>query len=701
MRKNSGMAVFEALNVPLFAFVVSLLVIAFDARAAQILISQSTIGNVFTMGEPIEIPVRVSGAEWVSWNSKNFFGELGDEGSQLVEDEMVKIIPRLNVPGWYDLEIQAYNGSRLAATGRTTLAILAPLADSSKGSKFGVQTHFAQGWNTDIIPLIVKAGIKQVRDEQYWSKVEVHKGKFQFPVRYVDYVSMLSANQIEVLITLTFENELYDDGNTPYTESGRAGYARYSTEILHQYGAQISALEVWNEYNGTWCRGPCQEDRPFYYAAMLKETYEATKKQRPDVTIVGGATARIPLPYFKKLFERGALEYLDVLSIHPYGSTPTSVEEEIRALQHLERSYTKHTPKPIWVTEVSLQDTGPNGAQNVARFLVQSTSALLSVGVERIYWYLLRDYQNFNSMGLLHDAASPLGRYVPAPAYVAEANLIRQLGGAAFKGREASDLRTRIYRFRRYNQDCLVAWTITPTSTLIAVHTDAPITVTDMMGGTMEFTPKSGLVVIAADENPIYISGHIGEVRDLRRDSVIASSIDDFSNQQDGTGWSYGFYFAPPDVHYSPERFRPLVWNNDDWSYFWTTPGPSSIRISTGSAHPGNHLGLPAWAIRRWRSNFAGDIVISGTFSKGTRAGDGVKALIFVDGRVIYSTEIGGRLNPLTDNFSVSTSVHRGSIVDFAITPGPLQDIAFDNSSFSALITVSNEKLSETNIGFH
>ena len=40
---------------------------------------------------------------------------------------------------------------------------------------------------------------------------------------------------------------------------------------------------------------------------------------------------------------------------------------------------------------------------------------LLAAGVDRLYWYLLRDYREFEGMGLLRGPESELGRYAPTP----------------------------------------------------------------------------------------------------------------------------------------------------------------------------------------------------------------------------------------------------------------------------------------------
>src|SRR5262249_54112959 len=129
-------------------------------------------------------------------------------------------------------------------------------------------------------------------------------------------------NQLDPLIVLAFSNPLYDSNKTPYDDRGRAAYAAYAAAVAKRYSGQVSAVEVWNEYNGSFCDGPCRGDRPAYYAAMLKETYKSLKAANPSLVVAGGAAVPIPLDYFDNLFRQGALDAMDAVVIHPYRKIP-------------------------------------------------------------------------------------------------------------------------------------------------------------------------------------------------------------------------------------------------------------------------------------------------------------------------------------------------------------------------------------------
>ncbi|MBN2087343.1 hypothetical protein JW758_03270, partial [Candidatus Peregrinibacteria bacterium] len=70
---------------------------------------------------------------------------------------------------------------------------------------FGVQTHFGQFYRGDMDSLSVcrmldsiqSAGIKIIRDECYWSDIELTKGVFTFPKEIDLYVSEAKARGID------------------------------------------------------------------------------------------------------------------------------------------------------------------------------------------------------------------------------------------------------------------------------------------------------------------------------------------------------------------------------------------------------------------------------------------------------------------------------------------------------------------------
>lgn len=669
------------------------------ARAAEsLVVGQARLGNVFLAGETVEIPVQTTG-DRVEWTVTDFFGvttvgrgiAVGPGGAATVKPGLP------GRKGYFELHLTVRRGDAVVARADTTFAVLPPPDPAARpaDSPFGVMTHFAQGWNPDLMPLIARAGLQHLRDEQYWQSVEPGpRGAYTFSPANRGYMAAAAAHGLEPLLEMTFGNTLYDHDPrapatafAPYTDEGRAGYANYGLALLDQYGAQVRTVEVWNEYNGSWCAGPAADDRPRAYTAMLRAAYARLKTTRPDVRVLGGASVLAPLPWFEDLFQAGALDHMDAVVIHPYRAVPEGVEKDVAALRDLTASHNHgQGPKPVWATECGVSDDAHPGRQEMARYLVRLLTLLRSAGVERTYWYLMRDHHGFSS-GLLRSDQDPLGRYAPTAAYPAYANLVRQLGGVACRRRESTDARTRVYLFGQGDVEVRVAWATASPARLV-LTTDTPVTRVDVMGEARVLTPAGGHVELTVDANPVYLRGHVADLRETGRDLLLADSAEDFSGSQGevpGT-WSFGTYDGDP-ARYDPAAWQPMTWTRHAWGYQWQGAHPYS-KIDAGGAHPAVGNGRPSWAVRRWHSHVAGTAGIAGRAGRGGGGGDGAGVKIFVDGVEVYTQLLGAPGGPSGTDFDLRVPLRVGSCVDFAVTPGPGTDINFDAVEFHAQVTL-------------
>ncbi|HEY0946096.1 MAG TPA: glycosyl hydrolase, partial [Opitutaceae bacterium] len=544
--------------------------------------------------------------------------------------------------------------------------------------ELGVMTHFAQGWKLDAVPRLAQAGLTQVRDELYWEEIEPERGRYVFPPLYENYMTALREQKITPLIALTFANKNYDGGLTPHTEEGLDGYARYAVEVLRHYGSQIKALEIWNEYNGTFCKGPATQDRPGTYVRMLKKAYSEIKRVRPDVVVVGGSTAGLPLPYLERLFALGALDSMDAVSIHPYRSDtePEGLETRIAALRDLIARYNHGKPKPIWVTEIGWGTRQARAVGDLAidertqaMFLVRTYALLVTAGVERIYWYLFRDYDQFATMGLVRGDAA----LTPKPAYRAMTTLQAYLRDAEFVERDKTTDGVYSLRFRRKSGgEFRIMWSWSPV-TLPATGVDR---VVDMLGAERPVLPTLTLT-----DSPLYVEGAVNGLPKAGAAllaPLVTEAFTGFSAEQGRNGWSYGVFAG------ESTQFVPLPTSRvTNWKEEWTGIYPH-ISITASDQHPSASGPKPMSAVRRWESYFSGTALVSGRFKSSTQ-GDGVRARILLDGKTIWTRALGGG-QPILGEFSLEVPVEPGSCVDFAVDPGPGAKINFDSTQVSIAI---------------
>lgn len=551
-------------------------------------------------------------------------------------------------------------------------------ASADYADRIGVMTHFAQGWDIAVIDRLEQAGLRHVRDELYWDVVEAERGRFVFPARYTAYMGGLRERQIAPLIALTFGNRHYDEGLTPYTEAGFEAYARYCVEVLRHHGSQIKAVEIWNEYNGSFATGPATQDRAGTYLKMLRVAYAAIKRERPDVVVLGAATSGLPMPYLERLFADGALDHMDAVSIHPYQTreTPEGLDERVAALHALIARYSGGAAKPVWVTEIGWatrvsQAPGDLGIdENLqAAFLVRAYALLLSADVKRVYWYLFKDHHQFSTMGVVRDDRT----FTPKPAYAALATLINRLAGVRAIVREPAPEDVYSLRLERDSGPPLrLLWAVRPTS----LPLPAGVEVFDLLGASV-----SPAGVLALGASPVYLVGEYtppGPEPATRE--LLADSVANFSLQQGAKGWSYGFF---PDAN---AAFVPFTLSRTtDWKQEWIGPH-RSLSVSADEQHPASNAGKAVAAVRRWTSTAPATVRVEGRFTAGL-LGDGVRVRILADGETRFEKHIGGGSGrPVVAEFDFVHSLGAGGRLDFAVDPGPAGSPDHDATKLSATI---------------
>ncbi len=182
---------------------------------------------------------------------------------------------------------------------------------------------------------------------------------------------------------------------------------------------------------------------------------------------------------------------------------------------------------------------------------------------------------------------------------------------------------------------------------------------------------------------------------------------------QGENNWYYGWYDQRDDVEngdgiYQPGDFTEFVnaggpidpginhWNGSYWDLAdnnVTGVGPWT-EISCAGAHPAGNGQTDSsvhWAVRRWKSDFDGDVRITGFVHNGG-AGDGVVGRVFHNGTQLFAEKSAGQAFA----FSVRASVKAEDTIDFALDSdgggnlalGGLDDITdgSDGSTFTAQI---------------
>ncbi len=197
------------------------------------------------------------------------------------------------------------------------------------GSIFGTQTHFGQWWkHKEVMPLIEKAGLKWIRDEVYWGRVEKEKGVLKIPVNAQAWIDDANARGINVLIPLGYGNKkLYSMKDF---ENFKKGFCRYSAFLAKHFKGKVAVWQIFNEptnfatfrpaFGGSW-NGKAGTKTPWVrkYAELSIAAAKAIKEVDPDAIVIAGSCVfPINHHFIDILKEKGEIELLDGLVIHPY-----------------------------------------------------------------------------------------------------------------------------------------------------------------------------------------------------------------------------------------------------------------------------------------------------------------------------------------------------------------------------------------------
>lgn len=512
----------------------------FEATAllSAIALGPATMGNVFSAGEPQQFLLTTprKGVSKVSWSVKDFFGAVTATGEQPASGEATLTLD-LDTRGYFTLAATAWDQDKELDAAETTFAVLDDFDFSRVDDfRFGICAHFGQWYNTEIIPLAARAGIKEARDDIYWGDLEREKGVFAFPEKYEALVNKLAEAKIRAHLNLVYSNKLYNDGKAPFDEEGFTAYARYAAEVVKHF-PQIYSVEVWNEWNSPgFCPGPAAS-KPDVYEALIRHTYDAVNKARPDVTVVGCSTTGLwwgGYLWLERFFQRkDSLRLMDALSFHPYNCAldPEYLTESVAKLRAMIEMSGQAATRALWVTEVGWPvNVAPQAVADQvyesdrkivteelqAIYLVRSYVLLLASGVERIHWYdLMNDgtdpKHGEHNFGLIRHPADARGKYTPKPAYVAYAAMTRQLAGAEFARAEQETPSLRSYVFRKGDQDIRVVWTLGAAAVLISAS--EPVIVRDLVGQPRQMAPSNGEVLLPLPAGvPVYLTGPKMEV---------------------------------------------------------------------------------------------------------------------------------------------------------------------------------------------
>jgi polysaccharide biosynthesis protein PslG len=260
--------------------------------------------------------------------------------------------------------------------------------DNAGVNPFGVNTFLEQEVEPHkrelSVQMIAAAGFHWIRQEFPWEDIEIHsQGDFQDrrhePYRsawakYDHIVDLTEQYGLQIIARLsnppTWCRSQGDAIGTQAPPDDLDDFGDFCEAVARRYRGRIRHYQIWNEPNiyPEWGQQPVD---PEAYTELLKVGYTRIKAVCPECVILSGALAQtIPLGprdlndflFMQRMYDAGAGEYFDILTMQGYGlwSGPTDRRMRPRVLNFSRPLYLREimvrngdADKPIWITEMN------------------------------------------------------------------------------------------------------------------------------------------------------------------------------------------------------------------------------------------------------------------------------------------------------------------------------------------------------------
>lgn len=294
----------------------------------------------------------------------------------------------------------------------------------------GVNIHFA-GRSQENVNKIADAGFKFIRMDFVWGAIETKKGQYNFQA-YDELVDSLASKGIRVLFILDYGNGLYNSPNN--TEDGRQAFAAFAKASVTHFKGKGVLWEIWNEPNRVlWGASPNPED----YIKLAKAVYPAIKEADPDSLVLGPAANRWDYDYLQTAFKLGLLNYIDVVSLHPYA--PAQPEDAIKFYAKVRSFIRKYAPDKSNMPVIS-GEWGYNTSKwgisldKQADYIARMFLTNMMCGCRVSIWYDWRNDGTSFTNGE-HNYGVVNNDLTDKPAFIAMKTLSAELGGYTFNKR--------------------------------------------------------------------------------------------------------------------------------------------------------------------------------------------------------------------------------------------------------------------------
>jgi hypothetical protein len=413
------------------------------------------------------------------------------------------------------------------------------------GEIMGLGVKFSQKQPLSDLEMLTDLGVRWVRDDESWGRVERTPGVYEFPDDFKKRLAFYKAKNIGICYGMWYDNtRAYPNTpENPHNSVNPEAYGKYAAacaRMLKESGVEF-VLEVWNEPHnfvlakliGGDRRGepPCQWLD--HYIKMLHAAVKEVKAFDPTIKVLSNEDLTL---FHYRFLEAGLPPDLDGFAFHPYmrgsssnpevaqegsGSSPAapfvlvdpdkSFRSMVRRLREQAEIKMGKTPE-LWITEFGCpvrENVGPDFKYSLGKateyeltgILVRAFIGAEAAGVKTFLWFSSWDGPD-GPMGLLsvdgHKRQSYYA-YKTLSNQLGEYSMVKQIAGGSHL---TSGLQA--YLFAKGNDLKVIAWTIGDQPTKLATGGALnKAQLCDVLGGKV----NPGEHGFDLGVSPIYISG--------------------------------------------------------------------------------------------------------------------------------------------------------------------------------------------------
>jgi hypothetical protein len=321
----------------------------------------------------------------------------------------------------------------LAVALSITAAAVVTAAPPVPPNRFGVAS--GAEWSGDypkFEPMLRDAGVGWLRYFREWHGLQPKPGEWDW--KWADeFLSVSRGNQLQVTGVFAYFAPWASSGGDTRTFPVRdmQSWRDFTGGVVAHCAREVSHWEIWNEPQAFQKNGT-----PQYYAAMVREAYDAGKKSDPKAQF-GITVANFGVAYLDQALKAGAADHFDYLCVHPY----ENVDQLLRpggevyflslagSLRRLLAAHHQRADLPLWITEIGYQaPIQPDAKKDAlqAELLAKVYVLSFAQGFERVFWFEARGpaYGKGTDHGLIRPDWSP------RPVYTSLKTMIGALSGA-------------------------------------------------------------------------------------------------------------------------------------------------------------------------------------------------------------------------------------------------------------------------------